>query len=71
MQKLKITKRERKAQGRNFAWWASRESYNVETYEVAGTEYPGRVPEFYVTREAGIPAVAHKVKPGVPFIRFG
>jgi hypothetical protein len=71
MKKLKVTKRERKAQGRNFAWMQTRTSNGLHSYDVAGTRYLGKVPEYHVTRTPGLPAVARKVKPGVPFIRIG
>jgi hypothetical protein len=33
--------------------------------------YSGKVPKYYVTTWAVLPAEAHKIEPGVPFIRIG
>jgi len=57
MKKPKVTKRERKAQGRNFVWNQTRVSAAVVSYGVAAGEYLG--------------ATGSTINAAVPFIRIG
>ena len=68
MQKVKVTKRQRKALGRNFMVKECKKSGEIQ--EVGGTRYMGKPPVYApFVPHPGAPTQYRKVKNGVPFVR--
>jgi hypothetical protein len=68
MQKVKVTKRQRKALGRNYMVKQSKKFGQVQ--EVGQAVYRGAPPEFSAFYAyAGAPAQYRKTKAGIPFVR--